>query len=160
MPVRTTVGPNTTDPFLTTHMVCRVRSTQAVVPLAAHLDCSAALRLPAMRRATSAVVAPARPLAGLMPKRLWNFLIVAQSASDCWPSTVIGPNEPISASHASTCWCLSPCGQPDAGDLAGLAGVEGVDGGCEVELTTAGGGPGEALAPDGSVEAAESSRLA
>ena len=45
----------------------------------------------ASRLATSCVVGPARPAAGLMPKRLWNFLMAAQSVFDCFPSTLSLP---------------------------------------------------------------------
>src|SRR6266511_145373 len=127
-PVRVTVGPKTTAPSRTTQTVCWVRSTQAVRPAPApHLACSAAVRLTAIRRATLAVVAPALPLAGLMPKRCWNFLIAAQSAADWRPSTVTGPYAPIWASAVSTSSCRSPCGQSLFGFFDGFA--DGVDAG-------------------------------
>src|SRR5688572_30216126 len=93
-PVRTTVGPNATEPSdRITHIVCSVRSTHAVSAVApgAHFARSPACRLAAMRRPTSAVVGPALPLAGLMPKRFWNLMIVAQSSGVWTPSTTTGP---------------------------------------------------------------------
>jgi hypothetical protein len=49
----------------------------------------------ARRFATSYVVGPASPATGLMPNRFWNFLIAAQSAADCLPSTLTVPYPPI-----------------------------------------------------------------
>jgi hypothetical protein len=109
-----------------------------------------------MRRATSAVVGPARPAAGLMPNLAWNFLMVAQSSSDWAPSAVTVPYAPISAREASTSRCRSPWAHPLAGwdgeDAAGdwaagdwAAGVGeagGVDGSTWSRV-----GPGDALSP-------------
>src|SRR5829696_5241799 len=108
-----------------THVVCRVRSTQAVSALepGVHFARSAPCRLPRMRRATSAVVGPALPFAGLIPKRFWNLTIVAQSSGVCAPSTTIGQYEPIAASATSTSRCLSPTGQPGKAAAGGAGGA-------------------------------------
>src|SRR3712207_3805786 len=80
MPVRVTVGLTSTLPLRMTNVVWCVRSTQKVVPFFAALH--AAVLVDASRFATSLVVGPARPWTGLMPYRVWNFLIAAQSAAD------------------------------------------------------------------------------
>ncbi|GAA1807319.1 hypothetical protein GCM10009835_27930 [Planosporangium flavigriseum] len=71
-------------------------------PLTRHLACSAASRLAASRRATAAVVGPARPAAGLIPYLVWNFLTTSQSATVWTPSTVIDLYPSILANADST----------------------------------------------------------
>src|SRR5689334_1313355 len=118
-----TVGPHTTDPPRIAHAVCWVRSTQMVNPEPAeHFARSVAVWLVAIRRATSAVLGPARPWAGLIPYRFWNFLIAAQSSADWTPSTVTDPYPPICARAASTSRWRSPCGQTVGGWGFGAGG--------------------------------------
>src|SRR3954453_4796144 len=71
----------------------------------------AAVLVAASRCATSYVVGPARPAAGTMPNRRWNFLIAAQSAADCLPSTVTVPYPPSFLRYPSTCFWYAPVGQ-------------------------------------------------
>ena len=95
-----------------------------------------------------------------MPYRIWNFLIAAQSAADCSPSTVSVPKPPSRVRYVSTArWC-SPCGHPaDAlgfglgfvvfvasGELEGFG--EAVRLGCADGDVTGCSGVGDALAPD------------
>jgi hypothetical protein len=110
----------TTVPPRIAQTVCRVRSTQNVVPAPA---LQLVVSVVARRWATSRVVGPARPSTGRMPYLFWNFLMAAQSAADCRPSTVTAPNPPRRARYVSTArWCW-PCGQPLA---VGDVGVEAV----------------------------------
>jgi hypothetical protein len=106
MPVRVTVGFMITLPPRIAQTVCNVRLTQMTVPAP---GLQRRVSVSASRRATSRVVGPARPWAGRMSYRRWNLMIAAQSAADCRPSTVIGPNPPRRRSWISTArWC-SPC---------------------------------------------------
>ena len=73
-------------PSFMTHVVWWVRSTQNSMPVV--FAWQAAVFVAARRRATSAVVASAAPVPGLMPKRSWNFLMAAQSAA---PQKPAGP---------------------------------------------------------------------
>src|SRR5690242_3490372 len=161
MPVRITVGPHTTAPPRTAQAVCWVRSTQMVSadPGTAHLARSASVLLVAIRPATLAVDGPARPWAGLIPYRAWNFLIAAQSAADCTPSSVTGPYPPSCANAASTGRCRSPCGQPaGAAEVGAFAGTESEGRGAGSDVVAAGDGglaadggpvgPGGALSPE------------
>ena len=79
-----------------------IPATQKVIPdfFALH----DAMFVAARRCATSNVVGPARPAAGWMPYRFWNFLIAARSAADCLPSTVILPKPPSFFRYVSTCF--------------------------------------------------------
>lgn len=113
------MGFTITLPLRITQVVCRVRSTQNVSPEPA---LQRLVSVVARRFATSYVVGPARPWGGRMSYRFWNFLMAAQSAADCRPSTVTRPKPPSCARYVSTArWC-SPCGQP-AGLVLVLSGV-------------------------------------
>src|SRR5687768_18052319 len=102
MPVRVTVGLVYFLPFFMIQVVCCVRLTQKVIP--DFLALQAATFVLARRLATSNVVGPASPAAGLTPYRCWNFLIAAQSAADCLPSTVTVPKPPSFLRYVSTCF--------------------------------------------------------
>ena len=97
-----TVGLTDTFPFFITYTVCFVRSTQIVVPVFFALQ--AEVLVPARRLATPLVTGPAYPATGRMSYRFWNFLIAAQSAADCLPSTLTDPKPPSFLRYPSTCF--------------------------------------------------------